>query len=178
LSLLFLGADSHSKTQALNALKSKDTIATDLKHLVCVEDENEKRYMEKLIESGGKMLELMPIDAFVMVVEFDDSENEKKFFDAARMFCKSFGSEAVKSLIVLCVKNKNIFGNEYLFEKDIRASNGYKYLHSKYPYVSYCMWDNVHTNQRERFYECVSGLTKFTREHMRLALSSMIGQLS
>jgi hypothetical protein len=178
LSLLFLGADSHSKTQALNALKSKDTIATDLKHLVCVEDENEKRYMEKLIESSDKMLELMPIDAFVMVVEFDDSENEKKFLAAARMFCKSFGSEAVKSLIVLCVKNKNIFGNENLFEKDIRASNGFKYLNAKYPHVSYCMWDNVHTNQRERFYECVSGLTKFTREHMRLALSSMIGQLS
>lgn len=184
LNLILLGSKSHEKTAILNALKSKDTVTHELEDIIFCAEENvsdDKLYMKRLVESKNDLLNKMPINAFVMVIKFDQNQNDdeqrdKMFLSAAKKFTKCFGSEAIKSLIVLCIGNAN---NENLDAK-IRESSGFKYLQTKHPHTKYCLWENIYTDntkQREKFYECLSGLEMFTQVHMRLALSSVENQL-
>ena len=61
---------------------------------------NEIFFLTKFSERKTDFLQLTPIDAFVLVIKFDQDKSSS-FLDAAKQFFEAFGTKGLKSLMIL-----------------------------------------------------------------------------
>ena len=71
---------------------------------------------------------MLPLDAFVLVIKFDQKES-KGFFGAAKQFVRYFGRIGIKSLMIICIQaNDALILSTDEFREVLLRTDGYTYL--------------------------------------------------
>ena len=110
---------------------------------------------------------MLPLDAFVLVIKFDQKES-KGFFGAAKQFVRYFGRIGIKSLMIICIQaNDALILSTAEFRDVLLKTDGYTYLFKKNSNISipFCLWDNLSNGsssiQEENFVTCLQKLEPF-----------------
>lgn len=138
---------------------------------------DETIFFAEFLKKKQYFLEIVPIDAFILVIKFDQDKSGS-FLDAAKHYVKAFGTEGIKSMMLLCIQGseKRRYAKDD-FKSIILNSDGYLYLVKKNENIQipYCLWDNFreYTNQEKNFEECLNKLKPFTMLHMKYAMDNI-----
>jgi len=142
-----------------------------------------KLFLHQFISQKKVLLELAPISAFVMVIKFDQDQCGP-FLVAARAFVKCFGSQAIKSLFILCIQvNPATEYSDSEFENIFYQSDGARHLAEKNDgqHVRFCLWDNKndskYPSQAKTFHSLLVKTPEFTKLQMQYAFDMIGNQL-
>jgi hypothetical protein len=88
-------------------------------------------FQEQFLKNKNYLLNILPIDAFILIIKFDENQS-RGFFLAAQQYFRYFGRMGIKSLMILCIQGnpKRIYSNED-FRKIFLTTDGYKFLLEK-----------------------------------------------
>ena len=123
-------------------------------------------FPKKILEQKSDLAKLLPIDAFALVVKFDRDQCPS-FNITAKQFCDLFGTESIKSLIIICIQgnNKRIYSDTE-FRSIFYETEAYKYLllKNRDTRIPYCLWDNLrpYDGQETKLLDCLTNLEPFT----------------
>lgn len=127
-------------------------------------NEDEFVFHRELARYKSRLINESYISAIILFAKFE-GEFCEGFEQSAKEFLKIFGTEAVKSLLVLCIQGGEVKFDKIRFEKIIRNSSGYQYLKSQVSSldIQFCMWDNFneYPGQLESFDNCIDRLERF-----------------
>jgi hypothetical protein len=123
-------------------------------------------FQEQFLKNKNYLLNILPIDAFILIIKFDENQSGG-FFLAAQQYFRYFGRMGIKSLMILCIQGnpKRIYSNED-FRKIFLTTDGYKFLLEKNDGIEipYCLWDNFNSayynDQEEEFRNKLNNLQK------------------
>jgi predicted GTPase len=174
------GVDDRSVTQFIRIKSHQNTIAIDCPGFG--DPTNEQLFMRQFLTKRAELLANAPINAFVLVIAFDRNVSAA-FLDSAKQFVRCFGTEGIKSLLILCIqKNPARRYSDDEFQDIFVNSEGARFLFRKNnsQNLNMCLWENIHgeyPSQREKFFSIVNALPKFTDLHMKYAFDMIENQL-
>jgi hypothetical protein len=114
--------------------------------------------------------EICPIDALVLVLKFEINECHG-FKQAAVQFTKLFGTQSLKSLVILCIQSsaKSHYSDSQ-FDEMFKEQYYYKYLKEKNGNsdIPYCLWNNFtpYPNQDNNLSNCLESRKQITSQDM------------
>jgi hypothetical protein len=105
----------------------------------------EMEFIEKFLDERINLEKKLPINGFILVI----NSREKEFSEfIAKQFVKLFGTQTIKSLLILAIKD-NSNDHEDDFEAQITQAPGYKYLkkliHNED--IQFCLWNKSNRNE-------------------------------
>jgi hypothetical protein len=114
--------------------------------------------------------EICPIDALVLVLKFEINECYG-FKQAAVQFTKLFGTQSLKSLVILCIQSSAVIHySDKQFDEMFKEQYYYKYLKEKNGNsdIPYCLWNNIspYPNQDNNLSNCLESRTQITSQDM------------
>jgi hypothetical protein len=116
-------------------------------------------FERQLLKHKTKLIAICPIDAFVLVLKFeiDHCDGFKK---AAEQFTKFFGTQSLKSLVIICIQSSTEHHySDRDFDKMFKEQFYYKYLKEKNGNtdIPYCLWNNItpYPNQNNNLLKCL-----------------------
>jgi hypothetical protein len=127
-------------------------------------------FQAEFLNERNRMMEICPIDAFVLVLKFE-SDRCDGFKQAAEQFTNFFGTQSLKSLVILCIQsnNENHFSDQ-AFDKMFKEQRYYNYLKERNcnTDIPYCLWNNIHPypNQNNNLLNCLENRKQITSENM------------
>ena len=130
---------------------------------------NENIFLNEILKAKEKLLKVGSIK-IILVIKFDMTTS-KGFLDASKDLKKYFGTEALKSVLILAIQvnEKRIFSNDE-FKNIIKKSDGYLYLKelNNGQDVQFCLWDNIrpYKNQEIYFEKCMQNLEPYDKKSL------------
>ena len=120
--------------------------------------------------SKARLINESPLDGFFLVVKFNQDDS-LQFSHAAKQFHEIFGTNGLKSLVLLCIQGspKRRY-SQGKFQSILYNTDGYKYLKSNNNNqdIPYCLWDNYreYFNQTDTFKGCLARIQPFEKNNM------------
>ena len=178
--ILLIGSAFYKNGFVKNKIVPKVNIektTNGLRVVNCYGFDGSKLFLKEFLSHKEEILALAPIDALVLIVDFNTDES-KEFLNLAQRFVCLFGYEAIKSLMLLCIQDDDKIRNGFeKFEESITKSEGYQHLKSENEQIDipYCLWHNIrpYYNQAENFINCFKKLQKFSKPIIECSLELM-----
>jgi len=128
---------------------------------------DETIFFHEFLKRKESFIESVPIDAFILVIKFNENVYNS-FLESAKHYVDAFGTEGIKSLMILYIQgSEKLRYSKDEFKDIILKSDGYLFLvnRNENSNVPYCLWDNFveYTDQEKNFNECANKLIPFTR---------------
>jgi hypothetical protein len=141
-------------------------------------------FQEQFLKNEKYLLSILPIDAFVLIIKFDEDQS-RGFFLAAQQYFRYFGRLGIKSLIILCIQGnqKRIYSDED-FRKIFLNTDGYKFLLEKNHGIEipYCLWDNFnfayYNDQEKEFLNKLNTLQKIDETRFQYMCDMLINDIN
>ena len=174
------GYDDRTVTQSVRIKSHQNVISIDCPGFG--DPTNENLFLNQFLAKRSDLLAKVPISAFVLVVKFDRNQC-RAFHESAKKFVRCFGSEGIKSLVILCIQgNPARRYSDDEFQEIFAESEGARFLFRKNnsQKLNMCLWENIHGDypgQKDRFDAIVNNLPEFTDIHMKYAFDMIENQL-
>jgi hypothetical protein len=127
-------------------------------------------FQTEFLKQRKKLREICPIDAFVLVLKFEIDQCDG-FKKAAVQFTKYFGTQPLKSLVILCIQGSSQHHySDRQFDVMFKDQFYYKYLKERNENIDipYCLWNNItpYPNQDNNLLKCLENRKQITSKEM------------
>ena len=141
-------------------------------------------FLTSFLSKRKELEQRTPIDVLLLVVKFDVDVGQG-LTATAKQFFKLFGTQTVKSLMMLCIQGNStkIYSDDEfdLKLKDETKNPGYKQLKTLNDGkdIPYCLWDNIrpYDGQMEAFLQRIENLKKIESIQMSYVFDMVKNEL-